>query len=58
MSPLFAQTGVSYASFQLPTVVEHMLDVACSWVDDDAELQEHLSEDISSNRRLHDVGTV
>lgn len=57
MSPLFAQTGISAVWVRL-TVVEHWLNVAGGGVDDDAELQEHLSEDMARNGRLHDIGAV
>jgi hypothetical protein len=57
MSPLFAQTDIS-ADWVGLTVVEHRLNVAGGRVDDDAELQEHLGEDVARDSRLHDVGAV
>lgn len=58
MSPLFAQTGVSWIACTQLTVVENRLNVAGLRVHCDAQLQQHLFQDVSCKCRLYNVCSV
>lgn len=58
MSPLFAQTGVSWMTYTQLTVVENRLDITSLRVNRDAQLQQHLLQDVSCKCRLYNICSV